>query len=277
MAKFENKKMKKNIFCKNNGKMLATSLLLMSSIFSYNAIAADIAVPVTTDSRIKTLVYNENEVFNIVTHYGYQSNIEFGAQEEIDAISLGDRVPFQVIPSGRRLFIRAQTVNARTNMTVITNKRTYQFDIASVPAPVMPNEELVYVVKFFYPDDKKNAAASVSLPDVKAAVAFDNSGNLISNNQSANANSYNYKYTFSGNDVIAPLKVFDDGKSTFFKLPSSGEAGQPSFYIVNAAGAETKVYPQISGEYYVVSSVAERFVIEKGQYSVSIYNENMHK
>ena len=41
---------------------------------------AHAAQPITTDSRIKTLVFNANEVFNITTHYGYQSNIEFGAK-----------------------------------------------------------------------------------------------------------------------------------------------------------------------------------------------------
>jgi hypothetical protein len=82
---------------------------------------ASAAQPITTDSRIKTLVFNPNEVFTITTHYGYQSNIEFGPKEVIDTISVGDRIGWQITPAGRRLFIRAQEENAHTNMTVITN------------------------------------------------------------------------------------------------------------------------------------------------------------
>src|ERR1700735_1751011 len=83
---------------------------------------ADVPVPVATDSRIKTFVYSENDVFNLVTHYGYQSNIEFGLNEQVEQISLGERASWQVVPSGRRIFIRALVTNAHTNMTVITNK-----------------------------------------------------------------------------------------------------------------------------------------------------------
>ena len=41
--------------------------------------------------------------------------------------------------------------NARTNMTIITNKRTYQFDIVSQEFNKDDISQLVYVVSFFYP------------------------------------------------------------------------------------------------------------------------------
>ena len=226
--------------------------------------AYDVPVPVTTDSRIKTFVYNENEVFNVVTHYGYQSNIEFSNQEDIDTISLGDRVPFQIIPSGRRLFIRALTANARTNMTVVTNKRTYQFDLAAVPAPSMPNEELVYVVKFFYPDDKKNS--------VKMFASGDRAS--FGNSTATAPKAYNYQYTFSGSDSLAPAKIYDDGKATYFKFAFSDISNMPRFYIIDLTGRETFVNAQVSGEYYVINQVADRFLVQRQDESVSIYNES---
>ncbi len=119
----------------------------------FSPLMAQSGVPITTDSRVKTFVYSENDVFTILTHYGYQSNIEFAKNESIKTVSVGDRIAWQVIPSGRRLFIKALEENANTNMTVVTNKRAYQFDLrASGQQPLQPNEELVYVVRFFYPD-----------------------------------------------------------------------------------------------------------------------------
>jgi len=265
--------MKKSTIFKFPARHITTLLLVGFSLICIPCLCANAAespVPVTTDSRIKTLVYNENEVFNVITHYGYQSNIEFGTQEEIDTISLGDKVPFQVIPAGRRLFIRAQTVNARTNMTVITNKRTYQFDLASVPAPVMPNEELVYVIRFYYPDDKKNSV----IPQIEGVnnVSYDNSGNLVGSPSVG----YNYKYTFTGSNNLAPLKVYDDGKTTYFKLRSMEKNDVLKFYTLDTSNKENLVYPRISGEYYTVNTVAERFLIEKGSDSVFIYNDNLY-
>src|ERR1700733_5223896 len=98
------------------------TLICLSLLLCSPAWGADVPVPVATDSRIKTFVYSENNVFNLVTHYGYQSNIEFGLNEQVETISLGERSSWQIAPAGRRLFVRALTASAHTNMTVITSK-----------------------------------------------------------------------------------------------------------------------------------------------------------
>jgi len=240
-------------------KILALSILsLMAAIPC--AYAGDVPTPVATDSRIKTFVYSENDVFNIVTHYGYQSNIEFGNQEEIETISVGDRVPFQIVPAGRRLFIRAMSTDAHTNMTIVTNKHAYQFDVASVPAPVMPNEELVYVVRFFYPDDKKNAPAVYS-DELKPNIAMPNLQNQL----------YNYSYTLSGSEEISPLQIFDDGRSTWFKMPNSYNIAK--IYAISNSGSENLLNPRISGEYTVVDTISGKFAIRSGSQAVYVYNE----
>jgi type IV secretion system protein VirB9 len=233
--------------------------------------APAIPVPIATDSRIKTLVYNENDVFTVLTHYGYQCNIEFGQNEEIQTVSLGDRVGWQVIPSGRRLFIRAMEDSSRTNMTVITNKHTYQFDLKSSPTTNNPEEELVYVVRFFYPDQQKTRLAPppysdeiaspvpVSAPPPPRAAAV------------AQTSGYNYNYTFTGPDDAAPLKVFDDGHSTYFKF--SGAQDSASISAVGADGKETPLSPHAAGEYVVVDNVAPRFTIRSGDAVVCVYNE----
>ena len=115
--------------------------------------------PITTDSRIKTYIYNENEVFLLLVHYGYQSSIEFGLNEHIEMMSLGDSYAWKINPVGRRLFIKPLEENIHTNMTVITNKRTYQFDIMSKAPDLDFDKDLVYVVRFFYPELKRTQGA----------------------------------------------------------------------------------------------------------------------
>jgi type IV secretion system protein VirB9 len=44
-------------------------------------------------------------------------------------------------------------------MTVITNKRTYQFDVISKPIDENIDKDLVYVVRFFYPTSTDNLAS----------------------------------------------------------------------------------------------------------------------
>jgi type IV secretory pathway VirB9-like protein len=112
---------------------------------------------VIADNRIKLMMYNETDVFTITTRYGYQTNIVFAPQEAIETISVGDRSLWQIIPAGNRIFIRPMEEDATTNMTVLTNKRSYQFDLTSL-GPAM-TEGNIYVATFIYPEDQKPAPA----------------------------------------------------------------------------------------------------------------------
>ena len=41
--------------------------------------------------------------------------------------------------------------NIRTNMTIKTNKRTYQFDIVARELDEGEEKDLVYLIRFYYP------------------------------------------------------------------------------------------------------------------------------
>ena len=111
----------------------AMTVFLVVFISSANAAMYDDSddIALTTDSRIKTYIYSPNEVYLLVLHYGFQSNIEFSKGETVDTITLGDSYLWKITPLGNKLFIKPMEKNIRTNMTIITNKRTYQFDIVA--------------------------------------------------------------------------------------------------------------------------------------------------
>lgn len=127
-------------------------VMCLSLTFSTCLAFDDEDISITTDNRIKTYIYNPNEVYLLVLHFGFQSHIEFAKGEEIQTISLGDSYAWKISPLGNRLFMKPLEKNMRTNMTIITNKRTYQFDIVSKELGVDEEEkDLVYVVRFYYP------------------------------------------------------------------------------------------------------------------------------
>ena len=108
-------------------------------------------IPITTDSRIKTYLYSPNEVYLMVLHYGFQSHIEFGKNEKIETLTVGDSYAWKITPLDNRLFIKPLEKNIRTNMTIITNLRTYQFDIVAKELEDGDERDLVYLVRFLYP------------------------------------------------------------------------------------------------------------------------------
>jgi type IV secretion system protein VirB9 len=109
----------------------------------------------TTDSRIKSYVYNPNEVYLLVLHFGFQSNIEFAKGEKVQTISLGDTYAWRITPLDNMLFIKPLEKNIRTNMTIITNKRKYQFDLVAKMFEEGEEEDLVYLIRFYYPKTTK--------------------------------------------------------------------------------------------------------------------------
>lgn len=123
-------------------------------IFSFSIKAFEDDLPITRDTRIKTYIYNPNEVYMLLLHYGFQSHIEFAQGESVDTISMGETYAWKITPMGNRLFLRPLEKNVKTNMTIITNRRSYQFDLVSKELEEGEEEDLVYQIKFFYP--KKN-------------------------------------------------------------------------------------------------------------------------
>lgn len=283
-------------------------------LFLFSPLLAQTGMPVVTDSRIKTFVYNENDVFTMLTHYGYQANVEFGKQETVQTVSVGDRVAWQIVPAGRRLFVKALETNAHTNMTVVTNKRAYQFDLrSSGQQPLHPNEELVYVVRFFYPDEQKNipnppiysdaVSQTYSAPPttqqaapVAPVAAYDQPSNMPMTETipqqpmaqpgvhsvpdygmqpvAAAAAQPNYNYTYTGPSEAAPVKIYDDGYSTYFAFAPTMDA-PPQFFVLSPDGQETPVQPSYNAQgEAVITMIAPRFSIRRGDASIMVYNEN---
>jgi len=233
--------------------------------FSVPGFAYDATQPIVTDKRIRTLIYNENDVFKIVTHYGYQSNIEFGPKEKIMTISIGDQSAWQIIPAERHLFIRALAEHAHTNMTVITNERIYQFDLYAYPKDEEGHDDLAYVIRFYYPQEHE-----VGIP-MSQPGPIDMT--LPAPPTRATQPAYNFNYSLSGPNDIAPIKVFDDGNQTYFQFGSFQH--NPQIYLVDNQGYEQPVSGQIQGNYIIINQRGAKFSIRANDKVVCVFNEQM--
>lgn len=218
------------------------------------------AVPIATDSRVRTFVYGENEVFRITSKYGYQSNIEFGPKEEVETISVGDGVGFKVTPAGTRLFVKPMKEGVTTNLTVVTTKHAYQFELSS---EIKKEEDVIYVVRFYYPNQDFDSARARPTDN---STSFE-SGALIDA-------SYNFNYSLTGPSDVAPMKVFDDGQFTFFKF-AGNNATIPTFYAVDRNGVETPLITRSDGEYIIVERVLPQLTLRRGEQVVCVFNDNL--
>lgn len=214
------------------------SILLISHTYG-----SEVDAPITVDSRIKNFVYSENEIFPVVLHYGYQTAIEFGKDETIQTYSVGNQFVWQFSAVGRTLFIRPLEDNIVTNMTVITNKRRYYFELYSKMLSGLNDEEMSYVVRFFYPDNNNDKIKVKTIEDKPK------------NDEIQTIKPYNFNYEISGINKEKLAVVFDNGINTFFKVNASQSTAS-----INCDGKNFT--PRVVGRYLVINSLCKRSYID---------------
>ncbi|GMO62353.1 MAG: P-type conjugative transfer protein VirB9 [Rickettsiales bacterium] len=252
---------------------MRNKVLLLLFFFCSFVFAEDI--PLTTDSRIRTIVYNPNEVFPLKFHYGFQSFIEFATDEDIEIISLGEAFPWKITPIGKRLFVRPVQIDIKTNMTIITTKRVYQFEIEGLAFDEKTNEDLVYSIRFFYPDKelKKPTMAGKGGDNGKNEEIKVKDGFALNNIERGDIINFNYTMAGYGPNIV-PVKVFDDGKSTYFQF-SKNNVLIPSFSLVDIYGQETKLDYYLDGDYVVVNATGVQIALRNGRELLCIFNNSV--
>jgi type IV secretion system protein VirB9 len=242
-------------------RFLIIALLLTSWVGQAEAIS--ISRPIGNESRIKVINYLPNSVIKFLGHYNYHSIIEFSLDEEIKTITMGDSTAWQLNPAGNRIFLKPIGLDATTNMTVITNRRTYFFEMHANYAEDINDPNLAFITKFIYPE------AAPSLPGISTAT----SGGLDLTRPSQ----YNFKYKISGKGTnIEPLLIFDDGRFTYFKFKNIN-ADLPSIFIVDQNLNESLINYRISEGYLVVERVTGKFTLRQGKDVICVFNEKKDK
>ncbi len=234
------------------------AFILLASLFGGDAMALLDPRPIATDHRIKTILYTPNEVFKFTGHYGYQSSIVLSPEEEVVTISIGDSLSWQVQPDGNRIFIKPTEQDAMTNMTVITNLRTYLFELHSREPDSIDDDELIFDLRFVYPAQAQPILDNEpEVPDV-----------------TKDSWRFNFNYTLTGSELVAPIRIFDDGQFTYFQFRNIN-ADIPAIFQVNSDGTEALVNFRTSGSYIIVERVSSRYTLRHGSDVVCVYNESM--
>jgi len=228
-------------------KILIRSLVVLSSLAAGFAIAASHPHRIAADSHIKVVQYDPNNVVQLNGQYGYQTQITFAPNEVVQNVSLGDSMAWQAVPVANNLFIKPVAAS-KTNMTVLTNTNSYNFQLDSQRQDGAPTYKLqfVYTQGGFNASGQSNAVATFE-PD-----------------------KLNWKYSYTGDDNLAPVSVFDNSQFTFFKFKNSGKL--PSVFIVDQHRNETLVNYHMQGEYLVVNTVAKQFTLRDGETVTTVYN-----
>ena len=238
--------------------------------FCSTAIAESIPLKGAHDARMKTVTYNQDDVTKVVGYYGYSTDIELAPGESVVDIAIGDSLAWEIAPSSNHLFVKPREENAVTNMTVVTNKRVYQFALDARRSTSANDRQMYFQVRFNYPGDK--AALAKAQQDQRIAEAR---ARMV-DSAFAKANlPINWNYYVRGERQIRPVEIYDDGRFTFMRFPGAQEI--PAVFMINADGSESIVNGAMQGDQYVVQVVAKQLVLRKGQSVACLENRSFNR
>ena len=227
------------------------------------ATALALSVPVAAaDRRVVSRPYVADDVVVIEGQAGVQASIAFAESEQIENVAIGDAGSWQVTPNKRAnmLFVKPLAPRARTNMTVVTDKRTYFFDLVASPA-----SRPVYMLRFAYPPEPKPEIAQAATP--KEPLKPEEHG-LTEGEKPVDPAKLNFAWGKRGDARLLPSQVYDDGTMTYLTWPAGAE--QPAILVRDEKGSEGPVNYAVRGEVIVIEGVPPMILLRAGKASAEL-------
>ncbi len=244
------------------------SIWIALLLFSQSAVALETPHSGHLDRRVKHINYNQQQVVKLVGHYGFSTDIAFATNEAIKQIAMGDADAWAVTPVDNHIFIKPKAEIAVTNMTVLTSKHVYNFELSAHwsknGAHPHPND-MMFAVQFQYPDENKQQQLqkeekqqlqkqlnSTAMPQIK-----------------------NQNYLYRGDDSILPIQAFDDGRFTYLKFNQKQDL--PAVYTVGSDNSESLVNSHINPNFpntLVVQRVVKQLVLRQGNTVLCLFNHS---
>lgn len=218
------------------------------------------------DTRLAKRLFNPDEVVRIEGRMGVQASIAFGEDEHIENVAIGDSTSWQVTPNKRTnlLFVKPLAPRAQTNMTVITDRHTYFFDLVATTLGTP-----LYVLRFDYPQAPKPAAQAATAPGLTDDEAQAVSGKPAE--RPVDAATLNFAWRSKGKPALLPARVYDDGMATYLSWAAS--APIPAIQVRNEAGVEGPVNFAVRDDVIVIDGVPGLIVLRSGKEVATLENQ----
>jgi type IV secretion system protein VirB9 len=209
------------------------------------------------DSRIRTAVYDGNEVYRIHGYVGYEIDLQFEAGEYFVGIGTGDIEGLSFVSQDNHLFIKPKARKVNTNLTVVTTRRPYQFAYtASALNPSEADGEVIFAVRFSYPPSHGDVVA-------------DGISRMLQ--QSAAGRVRNFDYGYCGSSAVKPVAASDDGVHT--RLRFAAKAEQPGIFVLNDDGSESLLNFSMEADDVVIHRVVRQLIVRRGRLVGRIVNK----
>ncbi len=211
------------------------------------------------DGRIRYVTFNPDDVVALQAVVGIVTHIVLEPGEVYVTHAFGDGKAWDFAVKANHYFLKAVAANADSNLTIVTDRRSYHF---SLKLGAATDAAATFEVSFRYPDsDARKKREEARRREVEEGFAKRREGT-------------NLEYSMSGDLDIAPVNAWDNSEFTYFKFP--GNRDIPAIYMVDVEGAESIVDRHSAGaanEIVVVHKVAPRWMLRLGKRALAVWND----
>ncbi|MBR5675471.1 MAG: P-type conjugative transfer protein VirB9 [Neisseriaceae bacterium] len=253
-------------------KFLIPPVAAFLCLFSGSLYAAVTPQGTDKDSRIQYVEYDTDNVVKIRAKVGYTVTVQLDPSENAEqgVVVSGNKQGWAMETKGNNLIFKpAAEKGLNTNLTVITNKRTYVFDLGLAGCSYNQHGKKVcsvptYLLRFTYPEEKAKADLIKARQQARALQL------KLKYGLDGAKTPLNYVYYGKGDKKIAPTAVWDDNRFTYFQYADDRDL--PRVFKINPDGSEMLVNIHIEDDTVVVQETAEQFVLRLGKSVVGIRN-----
>lgn len=222
------------------------------------------AIPAPKENRIVRYTYSPDVIFRILSAPNLTTHLELGEDEGVkEAPAIGDSVQWLITGGPRHLFIKPVRFDLETSLTVVTNKRTYQFQLISGKSA---SAQVYQKVSFHYPDRemavKLQKETDIALVEAEKTRLNDQ---VVAQLDPA---ALDFGYDIIGDAPFRPSAAYTDGKFTFLAMPNTQDS--PAIFLLDAEDNPSLINYQVKGNVIVVERMAERLLLKLGNSEVKV-------
>ncbi|MGG5276289.1 TrbG/VirB9 family P-type conjugative transfer protein [Pseudomonas syringae pv. coryli] len=243
--------------------LFKVSALAMTLTFSLGATAASIPKGSTYDKRIQYVMYNEDDVVVINTRAGNSTLIqlepdEFLVNQPTGGLSMGDTKAWTLGVRGNNIFLKPKGPFPDTNINLVTNKRTYAISLVDVG----DKGAAAWQVRYRYPAQPVKVAGGIGgAGQQKKSPCSDGIKNL---------NWFKY-----GDQSLAPTEVWDDGRFTCMRFPTTKAKPAVTRYTADSDLKEGLPNFTWVDDVLVIFEVNEEFRLRLGKKVLGIKTDSL--
>jgi len=232
--------------------VIGVNALAMSAAYAQSSLNTD-----SEDHRIRSLLFVPDHVVRLRGWVGYHIDLEFESGESFQTLGGGDLAGLTYGAFDNHLVLKPAAPAVRTNLTVITNRRTYVIDYAvSAGRPDPMTDELVYSLRFQYP--------TLPGPTPGEKVTDSLAGAPVARFQ-------NRDYAYCGHPSLQPIAASDDGVHTRLRFGLSAET--PAIFVRSDDGTESLLNYSVEGQDIVIHRLARHFILRRGRLVGCVTNQ----